>query len=556
MNHQADQSAIGTSSQEGEAFLQVVEQALINGKAQEQAVTTRIETTPKHFENGAGKDNTGKQRETSGNQVKPTESVENRQRQAIEEAFSQIASALAPILGEHTGRVTNALQDAAKALTRAIIRPKKEADIGHQTEKKKETWAEMVERAATNGFQWKQAAPKKPGPQQNGGSRTLGVKIQADEIRGKSEVELLAQIKKMDTMAAKGVTAVRKMGESRYNIETTSESARNEMQREESWLKIFGEGAACEKPKFLVIAHGVRVQRKEKAEWERQIIEQNQGLHQGLRKATATWKHWKRIDTKRYGSVIIELDSASQADRIIEKGLILYGVWSECAKHQTRWDYKQCFKCLGFGHVSVHCNKKEHCEKCGGEHQASKCPNPVGSTCSNCRRKGHGARNWECPTMITYRERIDKEKRMDTGRYEARIFSPTIGSPVGTRTASPDGQGSGESTQIRTNQSETSRSSESQPDRPNKRRRPTESDSQRSNRAHTPASKAGEAKRAVGRPKACDVRKNWQKNTLDMYRGEVNQMGTDGDKAESPPASQNMDISDGTLTQSITVVSC
>ena len=158
------------------------------------------------------------------------------------------------------------MQDAAKALTRAIIRPKKEADIGHQTEKKKETWAEMVERAATNGFQWKQAAPKKPGPQQNGGSRTLGVKIQADEIRGKSEVELLAQIKKMDTMAAKGVTAVRKMGESRYNIETTSESARNEMQREESWLKIFGEGAACEKPKFLVIAHGVRVQRKEKAE--------------------------------------------------------------------------------------------------------------------------------------------------------------------------------------------------------------------------------------------------------------------------------------------------
>ena len=146
-------------------------------------------------------------------------------------------------------------------------------------------------------------------------------------------------------------------------------------------------------------------------------MEQNRGLHQGLEKVNVTWKHWKIVTRKQHGSAIIEVESAEQADRIIEQGIIIAGTKMDCLKFQSKWDFKQCFNCLGYRHVSTHCAKRSKCEKCFEQHSTRDCQKEGTPLCVNCRTKGHSATDWNCPSRAKYVQRLEALRKQDTGKY-------------------------------------------------------------------------------------------------------------------------------------------
>jgi len=68
----------------------------------------------------------------------------------------------------------------------------------------------------------------------------------------------------------------------------------------------------------------------------------------------------------------------------------------------------QCFKCLGFGHISRVCRaERDICGHCGGAHESRSCPNKAGPRrCQNCVSSGstsvgHSAFDvLSCPQLI------------------------------------------------------------------------------------------------------------------------------------------------------------
>lgn len=76
-----------------------------------------------------------------------------------------------------------------------------------------------------------------------------------------------------------------------------------------------------------------------------------------------------------------------------------------------------CFKCCGFGHVSIYCSAKNCCHKCGEEHEMKNCNSDI-FNCPNCTKmqlaeRSHSARDIDCPVyqrkLLRYRNTINYE---------------------------------------------------------------------------------------------------------------------------------------------------
>lgn len=69
--------------------------------------------------------------------------------------------------------------------------------------------------------------------------------------------------------------------------------------------------------------------------------------------------------------------------KIMKEGFLFVG-WRKCfvieSLHITR-----CFKCSGFGHLSINCkSSSHHCPNCTGSHRLDECNEKSNFTCINC----------------------------------------------------------------------------------------------------------------------------------------------------------------------------
>ena len=94
--------------------------------------------------------------------------------------------------------------------------------------------------------------------------RVLGVRTKEGLQNEQDEKKILERLRGLQMEGVEEVVSIHKVGGSRFNILMGSEAARLKMQQNEAWLHVFGEGAWCNKPKFTVICHGVRISRQEK----------------------------------------------------------------------------------------------------------------------------------------------------------------------------------------------------------------------------------------------------------------------------------------------------
>lgn len=125
--------------------------------------------------------------------------------------------------------------------------------------------------------------------------------------------------------------------------------------------------------------------------------------------------YWYPARDRKNTSVVLEV-SPEIRRRLLDQGRAYLG-WTSC-RVVDHLRVTQCFKCLGFGHISPNCRLgSDVCGHCSGGHETRSCANrrdpPKCFNCSSARLPslGHSALDTEkCP--ILQRRLIDRSRRI------------------------------------------------------------------------------------------------------------------------------------------------
>jgi hypothetical protein len=76
----------------------------------------------------------------------------------------------------------------------------------------------------------------------------------------------------------------------------------------------------------------------------------------------------RRTNKKEFAPLIIEVDSAEQANRLITEGVVIEYDLKLTERYDVSCRITQYFKCQRYGHISLIYLNTEKCGHCGGNH--------------------------------------------------------------------------------------------------------------------------------------------------------------------------------------------
>src|ERR1700690_492108 len=151
----------------------------------------------------------------------------------------------------------------------------------------------------------------------------------------------------------------------------------------------------------MVIAEYVPVAFDPETKTALESVEHDSGLADGaIREAHYIKKVERRAQGQRVAHVMVGLISPEQANLAIRNGLVIEG--KKVAVRRHRMDPKWCMKCqrIGVNHNAVDCKSiHDVCARCAEMHRTDECQVSefADFRCANCRAKGHGAADRDCP---------------------------------------------------------------------------------------------------------------------------------------------------------------
>ena len=292
------------------------------------------------------------------------------------------------------------------------------ADIQkRQAGPKKATWAQVAD-GGQNTIQEQQTRT-------DASERQFTIKI-TDEAERKRVQEtetgaLLQTMKEAANAACKDIQGIRKLGSGDILVTTGDNGSKEALQRSTEWITVVAPTAKPTARMRSIEIIGVRRAsfeigtEEEKKEAMEKIVSENRTLHQGLKIGRISWQKKKYNEDKTHASLILDLATAEEANRIVEKGLVVDYDVHTAAIYCRSWEIKQCFKCQGYGHIATLCKKRETCGHCAGEHPTKECPNPEKPKCTNCG-KNHPTWDSRCQVRIGQREKTRARRAIDIAK--------------------------------------------------------------------------------------------------------------------------------------------
>jgi hypothetical protein len=108
----------------------------------------------------------------------------------------------------------------------------------------------------------------------------------------------------------------------------------------------------------------------------------------------------KRTNRKKFGLLIIKVDIAEQANRLIIEGIVLKYDFKLVKRYDASCRITQCFKCQKYRHISSVCSNTEIYGHYGGSHNTETCagilPAPR-KRCAACHEGEHVSWLQKCP---------------------------------------------------------------------------------------------------------------------------------------------------------------
>jgi hypothetical protein len=179
---------------------------------------------------------------------------------------------------------------------------------------------------------------------------------EAQVIKGQSKKDIAQRIQAAagGAQANHTVLAVRQFKSGDLAVHMDSAAGKKEMEEKKEWIKAIAPSAVTRKKTWPIMVHGVRIADLPLDAWEKQVkrlIKENVKLHPSLQIRGLRWLG--RTDEKEFSILIIETDSAEQANRMIRKDVII----SYDLKFAEKYDFKcriaQYFKYQKYGYIST-----------------------------------------------------------------------------------------------------------------------------------------------------------------------------------------------------------
>lgn len=244
----------------------------------------------------------------------------------------------------------------------------------------------------------------------------------ADPFAGLTEKEVLAKAQMaVELMAADGEERAREVSflharrTSRGGailVTQTVESAK--WLREEANIGKFAEkmGGSCvaRADACMVIAEYVPVAFVPEVFTALGQVERDSGLEKGaIREARYIRNPDNRSLNQRVAHMIMGLADPEQANLAIRNGLVIEGKAVTVRRHKR--DPARCWKCqqVGVMHNAASCKSiHDTCARCAGMHQTKECKVEERGDfkCANCKAKGHGAADRNCPVFLAESNKI------------------------------------------------------------------------------------------------------------------------------------------------------
>ena len=253
---------------------------------------------------------------------------------------------------------------------------------------------------------------------------------QTKTVGEQSREEIMARIKggAGEEQGTSEVIAVRKLKSGDLAIHVNSPRAKKEMEETTDWAKRIAPAAVVQKRTWPVLVHGVRVADYPRSAGEknaRRIETENNRLHPGLKIKDVRWLGYVEGE-KEYASLILRVDSASQANRLIKEGVVMRYDLKNAETYDPKCRVTQCFKCQQYGHISPECMSQQRCGFCGGQHVTEQCAERSQATnkrCAACKVGDHASWSQACPAK---QREIARAKQAE--RFKPKLFP--VSSPM------------------------------------------------------------------------------------------------------------------------------
>jgi hypothetical protein len=265
--------------------------------------------------------------------------------------------------------------------------------------------ARMGSTKAAQGVAWN--APLKIHPKEE---KRVTVKIpnktETQTIKQQTKEEIVARIQQAagGKTANHTVLAVRQLRSGDLVVHMDSSAGKKEMETQTGWVKSIAPSAVVRKRTWPVVIHGVSVRDHQLDAWEKhakRIEKENAKLTPNLKIQGMRWL--RRTNKGDFAPLVIEVDNAEQANRLINEGVIIGYDLKQTERYDASCRITQCFKCQKYGHISSICPNMEKCGHCGGNHTTETCagvsPAPR-KRCAACQGGEHTSWSPECPARV------------------------------------------------------------------------------------------------------------------------------------------------------------
>jgi len=264
-----------------------------------------------------------------------------------------------------------------------------------------------------------------------GAGRSIRVKFteqaEAQAVKALPASSIIAALQNRADVApaVRSVIAAKQLPRGDIILHTDSNEATRSLQSNTKWTSSLGTSAKVHKQAFPVLVHGVSTApllRCTGEEQSRLIERENSRLHPGLKIQRVAWlrnpEHYKKTAT----SIIIETDSAEQANRLISEGVIAQFELKATELYDPNSRIRQCFNCQRYGHITNSCKHETRCGFCGGKHETRVCTTKEKTTnpkCAACTQGSHYSWSRQCPER-------QRERARAQGVYtNRRTYYPT-----------------------------------------------------------------------------------------------------------------------------------
>lgn len=196
-----------------------------------------------------------------------------------------------------------------------------------------------------------------------------------------------------------GVIAVKKLESGDVRVFAVTKSAKDTLTTDPAWAQKDFPSALPITPQFQVLVHGIRVEGFDPKEvgTNIKVQEENGRLYPRLKVAQASWlKSIRAREGKTHTSVIFSVQSQTQANEIVLKGLVHQGTILTAEDFHPQQRPTQCLNYGQFGHIAKFCKAEQACGKCSSKHRTDEC-NKGKKKCSNCQGS-HPA--WSLSCMV------------------------------------------------------------------------------------------------------------------------------------------------------------